>query len=1389
MSHFKSPFTVIKLAAILILSANLLLAQPKIKVTPDEFVVNVNEDQKLTTGFTIQNLGNSTLTYKLVGGPTNDAIQMLASDQEYHWRDSDHAQGPVFQWIDITSIGSRLPVSGDDQSGGPFQLDFPFPFYGTNYNSFYVCTNGFISFTSSSTVRETSIPSTSEPNALLAAFWDDLYSNNIYYHYDGFRVIIEFYNSYHYNSSSSYPYTFEIILHPSGKIVYQYKSMQGDLYSSAIGLENAEGTAGVQVSYYDSYLHDNMAIEFMAKPEWLAVNPASDSVLASGTSNASLLIDATDLPGGTYTGSVFVMSNDPVDSLLTLPVTLNVTSQPDLAVASDSMHFALTYIGHPETTNFLVLNDGHAPLTISSVTSSSPEYTPMATSMTIAAGDSGFIAVKFDPATPGEKSAVLSITCNDIDEGTTQIQLHGTAQYPPLISVAPEQITVDLLEGTTQTTALEISNAGQGELAFNIQPTANIPGLLKRIPATVNTNLQAMNAKVNEVDVLKANYKAAMINSASKEQLDCNDTKSTVIRQIKYDATPWQLTAARRLVNLVNTTLIKVAVVDGGGTYSSEIYPFFEYLNENWQDFGNTAIIIDYSTLNHENITYQDLVATEADVLIISDNYGGTSYDALSESECADISRYVQEGHGLYLSSGVFDNLEDAETSSQVEYFAPLVGVNSQRTYGWGTPSSRDIDRINILNPSHRVWNQMSNPYILPAFRQTCIPDPGEDWNTVVTDGVLLGLSDDNKACIVAKWNCVYSSIIIEDYEVASDQDYQLLYNIIMYTAQGGLKWVSVQPASGTIQPNSSLRADVVFDGSMLDQGTHYGQLILNSNDPDHVKISVPLTLNVTDNTAPGTVNDLKADVVSATFAMLSWSAPGDNGAQGTAESYLLRYSTQPINESNWQSAIAVADSLPKPASPGTQQGIMVQGLDARSIYYFALKTEDEAGGLSALSNVVEVRTPKIAEAVVYLPFEEHSGKIAINHQGDTQFNGLLSEFENLNGQDITPSSGWTQMGYKGSALKLDGENDYVSIPDYSGSPLHINTALALQIAVKPRTDILPSGSTGSYELISKLNYYSGYALRFNLETGKLNFIIQYNSSTSVIFESRKNIWFSGQWYNIRVTFDYYSKTENIKIYVDGQLDSTYRETRVLATNDESIRIGGGLYNYPFPGSVDEVMIHNSAIEPEVNHPPSSFELVFPANSARMDSLNFVFKWTAATDIDTGDVVHYKFYLSNDFRFTTSLIEQTLTPPSFEIRNGLVSGGVYFWKVVAYDENGGETESASVHSFITSFLATGIAETKQIPTQFAFHQNFPNPFNPSTTISYALPQKEHVTISIFNVQGQEQAILVEEEQAAGNYSVVWDGRRNTGELLPSGLYFCQIKAGKYTRTQKMSLLK
>src|SRR6185503_15961054 len=66
----------------------------------------------------------------------------------YRWADSDDPLGPAFAWVDIAGVGTPIPFTGDDQNQGPFPLPFPFTFYGTTYNSFRACTNGWISFTS-----------------------------------------------------------------------------------------------------------------------------------------------------------------------------------------------------------------------------------------------------------------------------------------------------------------------------------------------------------------------------------------------------------------------------------------------------------------------------------------------------------------------------------------------------------------------------------------------------------------------------------------------------------------------------------------------------------------------------------------------------------------------------------------------------------------------------------------------------------------------------------------------------------------------------------------------------------------------------------------------------------------------------------------------------------------------------------------------------------------------------------------------------------------------------------------------------------------------------------------------------------------------------------------
>jgi hypothetical protein len=81
-------------------------------------------------------------------------------------------------------------------------------------------------------------------------------------------------------------------------------------------------------------------------------------------------------------------------------------------------------------------------------------------------------------------------------------------------------------------------------------------------------------------------------------------------------------------------------------------------------------------------------------------------------------------------------------------------------------------------------------------------------------------------------------------------------------------------------------------------------------------------------------------------------------------------------------------------------------------------------------------------------------------------------------------------------------------------------------------------------------------------------------------------------------------------------------------------------------------------------------------------------------------------------------------------------------------------------------------------------QNFPNPFNSITTIQYTLPEKNHITLKIYDIFGKEVALLINEIKAPGNYEVQFDASG-----LNAGVYFCQLKAGKYANTKKMVLIK
>mgnify|MGYP002629288558 FL=1 len=89
-----------------------------------------------------------------------------------------------------------------------------------------------------------------------------------------------------------------------------------------------------------------------------------------------------------------------------------------------------------------------------------------------------------------------------------------------------------------------------------------------------------------------------------------------------------------------------------------------------------------------------------------------------------------------------------------------------------------------------------------------------------------------------------------------------------------------------------------------------------------------------------------------------------------------------------------------------------------------------------------------------------------------------------------------------------------------------------------------------------------------------------------------------------------------------------------------------------------------------------------------------------------------------------------------------------------------------------------------VPREYALHPPYPNPFNPDVNLVVDIPQTALTRISIFNMRGQEIAVLENDELSPGRYNYQWQGTSQ-----PSGIYFVRIQAGKYEKSEKISLLK
>lgn len=119
-----------------------------------------------------------------------------------------------------------------------------------------------------------------------------------------------------------------------------------------------------------------------------------------------------------------------------------------------------------------------------------------------------------------------------------------------------------------------------------------------------------------------------------------------------------------------------------------------------------------------------------------------------------------------------------------------------------------------------------------------------------------------------------------------------------------------------------------------------------------------------------------------------------------------------------------------------------------------------------------------------------------------------------------------------------------------------------------------------------------------------------------------------------------------------------------------------------------------------------------------------------------------------------------------------------------YRVNAGHKSPLVWDSAMVSISLTNVGENPSIPNVFELYNNYPNPFNPTTTIKYSIPEASFTSIKVYDALGNQVSSLVNETKTAGIYEVVFDA-----SYLSSGVYYYSIQAGAFAKTKKMILTK
>jgi Secretion system C-terminal sorting domain len=196
------------------------------------------------------------------------------------------------------------------------------------------------------------------------------------------------------------------------------------------------------------------------------------------------------------------------------------------------------------------------------------------------------------------------------------------------------------------------------------------------------------------------------------------------------------------------------------------------------------------------------------------------------------------------------------------------------------------------------------------------------------------------------------------------------------------------------------------------------------------------------------------------------------------------------------------------------------------------------------------------------------------------------------------------------------------------------------------------------------------------------------------------------------------------------------------------------------------------------NQRPGALTGYYQLNSVQSDSLAIiVYLYTGAGGPVAAGVFETAVNKNTYTQFTAPLEYVSAATPD----------SAYIWVITMAGQN--DTLHVGTQFLVDDLAFTGSATAVEqappsIPSSYALDQNYPNPFNPSTSIRYELPSAGFVRLSVYNLLGQEVAVLVNQDQSAGAHEARFDA-----STLPSGVYLYRLSTGSFSDTKRMTLVR